>query len=526
MPDGSLVPWTSPSTACRCGSRRPPPKSRGATSPIRSRRTAASSTTSPTRLHRPDGDREAVVQQRPLYRRHDAGRRALLRPGSLPVALRPTSSADVTSWKARIEQGEPYDGDPASQAVLDEIKAHHSAYYIDHSEPPAPLLISNGFTDDLFPADEAIGYFNRIRSQYPNAPISLFFGDFGHMRAQQQEQRHQRTDGPGERLDGLLRQGHRLAAVPGRHCVRAHLSLDADVDSLRALPGRQLGRAGEGRRPLPRHRLEDDLGERRVGECRHDVRSGAARLGRNPCATASGDDLPGVATYRLPAAAGSGYTLMGSPTVVATIGSPVANSEIAARLLDVAPDGTETLVARQLYRPQVGTARQVFQLHPSGHLFAAGTSPKLELLPKDAGGANLNSYGRPANGQGDVTISNLDLRLPVLEGPGAAGGQVEAAPPAAAPLRPGDRAPVLLRFLRPRHARHGQAEAEGEERQGSGRFRPGQSALPGPDQAARQEVQEEGQEGHGSQPRRRRRTRRSGSSGKATATIAGGQSGS
>ena len=89
----------------------------------------------------------------------------------------------MTAWKTRLDAGEPYDGDPTVTAILDEIKAHHSAYYIDHSEPPAPLLISNGFTDDLFPADEAIRYYNRIRSQYPNAPISLFFGDFGHMRA-------------------------------------------------------------------------------------------------------------------------------------------------------------------------------------------------------------------------------------------------------------------------------------------------------------------------------------------------------
>jgi hypothetical protein len=75
-----------------------------------------------------------------------------------------------------------------------------------------------------------------------------------------------------------------------------------------------------------------------------------------------------VATYRAAAAGGDGYTLMGSATVVATIASPGANSELAARLLDVAPDGTETLVARQLYRPAVGTARQVFQLHPSTRL--------------------------------------------------------------------------------------------------------------------------------------------------------------
>ena len=155
--------------------------------------------------------------------------------------------------------------------------------------------------------------------------------------------------------------------------------------------------------------------------------------GGNACQTASGDDLNGVATYRLPAAAGSGYTLLGSPTVVATIANPAANSEMAVRLLDVAPDNTETLVARQLYRPDVGTSRQVFELHPSGHLFAAGHVAKLELLPKDAGGASLNSYGRPANGQGDITVSNLDLRLPVADGPGAAGGQVVASPPLSLP---------------------------------------------------------------------------------------------
>ena len=155
--------------------------------------------------------------------------------------------------------------------------------------------------------------------------------------------------------------------------------------------------------------------------------------GPGACATAPGSDLPGVATYRLPAAAGSGYTLMGSATMIAKISSPTANSELAARLLDVDPSGTETLVARQLFRPQVGTARQVFQLHPSGHLFAPGHVAKLELLPKDAGGTTLNSYGRAANGQGDITVSNLDLRLPVTDDPGAAGGQVGAAPPLSLP---------------------------------------------------------------------------------------------
>jgi predicted acyl esterase len=137
--------------------------------------------------------------------------------------------------------------------------------------------------------------------------------------------------------------------------------------------------------------------------------------GPGACASASGSDQAGTATYRLPAATGSGYTLMGSPTIVADINSLGPNSQLAARLLDVAPDGTETLVARNLYRPDVNSGptptRQVFQLHADGWQFAAGHVAKLELLPNDA------PYGRVSNGELPVTVSNLELRLPVLERP-------------------------------------------------------------------------------------------------------------
>jgi dienelactone hydrolase len=332
--------------------------------------------------------------------------------------------SDITAWKARLDQGEPYDGDPLTTSVLDEIKAHHSAYYIDHSEPPAPLLISNGFTDDLFPADEAISYFNRIRSQYPNAPISLFFGDFGHMRANNKSADIAAlTDAEDAWLDFYVKgagsqpfQGTTAFAMtcpdttPSGGPYRAGSWAGLEKGAVRfSDPGTKTISASGGSKSV---------------DTKFDPVAGD-----DACATAPADDLSGVATYRLPAAAGSGYTLMGSPTVVATLNSPVANSELAARLLDVAPDGTETLVDRQLYRPLVGSARQVFQLHPSGHLFAAGHVAKLELLPRDAGGTNLSSYGRAANGQGDITVANLDLRLPVLDGPGAAGGQVGVLPP-------------------------------------------------------------------------------------------------
>ena len=89
-------------------------------------------------------------------------------------------SADLTTQFARVNAGEP--SDPTAQAIVTEIQAYHSSYYLDHSEAPAPLLISNGCTDDLFPTDEALRFYNRTPPQYPDTPIALMFFDFGHMR--------------------------------------------------------------------------------------------------------------------------------------------------------------------------------------------------------------------------------------------------------------------------------------------------------------------------------------------------------
>jgi hypothetical protein len=123
-----------------------------------------------------------------------------------------------------------------------------------------------------------------------------------------------------------------------------------------------------------------------------------------------------------------GYTLMGSPTVVADITSPGSDSQIAARLLDVDPGtNTQTLVARGLWRPAITNTpqTQVFQLHPNGYRFADGHVAKLELLPKDSGTVAGNSYGRTSNNQANVTLENLELRLPVLEAPDSLDGLVE-----------------------------------------------------------------------------------------------------
>jgi hypothetical protein len=150
--------------------------------------------------------------------------------------------------------------------------------------------------------------------------------------------------------------------------------------------------------------------------------------GGGACAQADGADEPGTATYRLDPAPAGGYTLMGSATVIAKFTMPGDTSQVAARLLDVGPDGQETLVARGLWRPASGgPTEQVFQLFPNGWTFAEGHVPKLELLPKDSNPGILGGYGQPSNNQQPITVQDLELRLPVVEKPGSFGGLVGAA---------------------------------------------------------------------------------------------------
>ena len=40
--------------------------------------------------------------------------------------------------------------------------------------------MENGWNDDLFPVDETVDYYNKVRSAYPNQQMKLFYMDLGH----------------------------------------------------------------------------------------------------------------------------------------------------------------------------------------------------------------------------------------------------------------------------------------------------------------------------------------------------------
>jgi predicted acyl esterase len=400
LPDGSLTPWRSPGgLAMRIAAAAPDiPWSDLAYSLMPNGRTLDYVADAPY------GSRIGVEKQSFVTGLYALGQAS---GNYAPPGVDP--QADLTSWYALLNLGEPYDSNPAATSIVNQITTYHSSYYIDHSEPPAPLLISNGWTDDLFPPDEAIRFYNRTRTQYPGAMIDLFFSDAGHQRGQNKSAdtavRVARQDAW---FDYFLK-GSGRAPQPGQVETLTKVCGGPSAGPYFAPTWAKIAPGEVRYHSAPAKTIAPAAGDPAAGQAFDPITGGGA------CATASGADQAGTATYRLPAASGSGYTLMGSPTVIADIDSLGPNSQIAARLLDVAPDGTETLVARGLYRPDINSGpaptHQVFQLHADGWKFAAGHVAKLELLPSDA------PYGRVSNGQLPITVSNLELRLPVLEKP-------------------------------------------------------------------------------------------------------------
>jgi hypothetical protein len=87
--------------------------------------------------------------------------------------------ANITEWYNFNATGGPYNGKPL--AIQQETQLpNHSPYYTSLAESPAPALLQNGWNDDLFPVNESVDYYNKVRATYPNTPIQLFAFDYGH----------------------------------------------------------------------------------------------------------------------------------------------------------------------------------------------------------------------------------------------------------------------------------------------------------------------------------------------------------
>ena len=74
---------------------------------------------------------------------------------------------------------------PGRAGGLRQLQTYHSAAGLLGAKglgAPAPALLENGWTDDLFPPREALAYYAAVRRRFPGAPIGLQLADLGHSR--------------------------------------------------------------------------------------------------------------------------------------------------------------------------------------------------------------------------------------------------------------------------------------------------------------------------------------------------------
>ena len=302
--------------------------------------------------------------------------------------------SDITTWKALADRGEP--ATPETLAVGRELTAFHS--WMGLSGPSAALLVQNGWTDDLFPAPEALRVYRTFQAA-PGARLALQLGDLGHPRGTN-------DDGPNGEMNGQMIRffDHYLKRqnVAPRH------------GSVLAFPQRcPAGRAGHGIRAENWERLHPlTVTMHRRSAMRFNSRAGNPATARaidpigssGACATVRAERVRGTAVMqrRFPRA----FTMLGMPIVESRIRTRGRGGFIAARLWDV-HRGRQTLVSRGVYRLRDNQRGEIlFQLFGNGWKFARGHTAKLELLGRDP------NFLRTSNFRFSVRLERTRVSLP------------------------------------------------------------------------------------------------------------------
>jgi hypothetical protein len=360
---------------------------------------------------------------------------SLFLAGSLLGYLSPESNndpeANIRAWHNFNLTGGPYDGKPL--AVQQETQLpYHSPYYTDLSEAPAPALMENGWNDDLFPVDETVKYYNKVRAAYPNQAMQLFYLDLGH----NPRSANAVSTSDAAKLAaaqntwfGYYLKGEGGEPAEAKGGVRT-------ITTSRPCP---LAAGGSGVEHAAPNWASLTPGEVRFSSAAEQT---ILAPGTNPATTFTSGDActtqnaaanASAATYKLAEAPAAGFTIDGASTVIAEFSTPGPNDQVIARLYDENVTAkTEQLIGRQTYRPLnvgEGFTKQTFQLHPNSWQVPTGHAVKLELLVKDSTYALNNKEPK------SVQVRNLELRLPTTDAPGSAEGLVQA--PLAHYLPPG-----------------------------------------------------------------------------------------
>ncbi len=308
------------------------------------------------------------------------------------------SEADLSRWFAATNAGEP--ATKEDEEIANKIYTYHQGYGL--SGVPAPLLIQNGWTDDLFPPKEALRVYNAVLAL--KGKVTLQFGDLGHSRGSNKENTDHAYQEQGASFFAARLPGH--GAPPASGAVTAYTQTCPQsapgggpfvASTWAGLHPHTLSFGSAGAQTFT------SSGGNATIASEFDPIAGTS----NACKTVKAEEEPNTANYTMTS---GGFTLMGLPTVKATIKDVGPFGEIAARLWDVTPLGEQRLISRGVWRigakEENATTTITFQLHGNGYEFPAGDTVKLQLLGRDA------PYYRASNGTFAIEASNVTVTLP------------------------------------------------------------------------------------------------------------------
>ena len=275
-----------------------------------------------------------------------------------------------------------------------------------HSRP-APLLIENGWTDDLFPPEHALRAYNYLRQAYSRVPGEPPVRRPRPQPRGEQGAHQQVPEQPG--LPVLRRPPGELAKGPAPGSVTAFSQTCPEHDTRRrAVQGADVGGAAAPGRDLrlrrARRRSRLPAGTPQVASA-FDPIAGTS----DSCKTIAQTNEPNTATYQHKFS--SPLNMIGLPTVHANIDTTGNFGQIDARLWDIS-GGQQRLISRGVYSLKNNqSGRIAFQLHGNGWRFAEGRRRR----------AAAAREGRPllpgrATNRSRSRSSKLRVSLPKLAG--------------------------------------------------------------------------------------------------------------
>jgi len=296
---------------------------------------------------------------------------------------------------------EPSFSDPVYVSCFNALEGYRSLwesqqFWSGAAANRVPILDLQGWTDDLFPAPEALRLYYALKTIDATYPIALYLGNIGHPRA---------ANNPAETayvLDNIVRPWFAFY-LNGTGSQPA-----LDVKAATTQPDNSFSAAGVVEVPtyndLATRLFTKHFGGNQVITFNPAntsgtgwdpvVMTGAEALQPNPPAPPP-DEVPGdVASYSVKVSdltGGGALLFAGEPALTVNVATTAYREQLNARIFDVAPDGSRKLVTRGTYTldsgsptTPLGEQRLTLTLYGNLWQFAATHTLLIELTNVDS----------------------------------------------------------------------------------------------------------------------------------------------